>query len=351
MRFGFAVKVLGAGGLKDSDARRYQSNPHLKVSIEYLHAIFEYLDKNDLRMYRMSSGLAPYVTHPDLPQFHKQFEEAKDELAELGAVARRMNLRLSLHPSQYIVLNAADEEIARKSIADLVAQADILDGMGLDANAVVITHVGGVYGDKATSMQRWVERYKALPEHARARLILENDDVSYTAREVLWIHEQCGVRIVFDNLHHLVNHEPDSGGIAELMRAALATWPENQTPKIHYSSPRTEAMDEPRKTGKAAKMSNYGAAPDLRLHADYVNPFEFAYFVDTVHAGRDFDVMIEAKAKDLAALKLRRDLSRYVVGGVDEGGDWLKLVEPAARPKPVADLPAVVPDEDGPVPL
>ena len=95
----------------------------------------------------------------------------KDELAELGAVARRMNLRLSLHPSQYIVLNAADEEIARKSIADLVAQADILDGMGLDDNAVVITHVGGVYGDKATSMQRWVERYKALPEHARARLI------------------------------------------------------------------------------------------------------------------------------------------------------------------------------------
>ncbi len=87
-------------------------------------------------------------------------------------------------------------------------------------------------------------------------------------------------------------------------------------PKIHYSSPRTEAVGEPRRVGKAAKMQSYGGPPDLRLHSDYVNPFEFLYFLKTVDAQRDFDVMIEAKAKDLAALKLRKDIAQIGIGAI-----------------------------------
>ena len=99
-------------------------------------------------MYRMSSDFAPYLTHPDMPQFHNQLEEAQDELAELGALARAYDIRLSLHPSQYILLNALDEEVARKSVMDLNAQARILDALGCGPEAVVVTHVGGVYGDR-----------------------------------------------------------------------------------------------------------------------------------------------------------------------------------------------------------
>ncbi len=93
----------------------------------------------------------------------------------------------------------------------------------------------------------------------------------------------------------------------------LATWPADQTPKIHYSSPRTEAMEAPRKAGKSGSMATYGAAPNLRLHADYVNPFEFAYFLEKAEGLRPFDVMVESKAKDLAVLKLRADLARLGV--------------------------------------
>ena len=313
MRIGFAVKVLGEGGIKECDMRRAQNNPHLKCSIEMLTEVFHYCDRNDLRMYRMSSDLAPYLTHPDLPQFHSQLEEAEAELAELGALARRYDLRLSLHPSQYIVLNALDEDIAEKSRRDLVAQGAILDRMGLGPNAVVVTHVGGAYGDKQAGIERFARRYDALPEATRRRLVVENDDVTYSIADALQVSRLCGIRVIFDNLHHFCNNAPDADRptIREVLHDVFATWPADHTPKIHYSSPRTESMEGARKSGKSGKMETYTTAPDLRLHSDYINPFEFMYFLQKAEGLRDFDVMVESKAKDLAVLKLRKDLAKY----------------------------------------
>ena len=85
MRLGFAVKVAGRDDLPSNDARRFQNNPHLRVSIGYLRNIFAHLRDINVSMYRMSSDIAPYHTHPDLPQFHRQVEECADELAQLGA--------------------------------------------------------------------------------------------------------------------------------------------------------------------------------------------------------------------------------------------------------------------------
>src|SRR5690242_11196366 len=120
MRLGFAVKVLGKAGLKSNDARRWQNEPHLRTSIEYAHAIFDYLRDVKISMYRLSSDFAPYLTHPDLPQFHKQLDEAKSELEALGKRARAMNLRLSFHPSQYIVLNAPNPALVATSSRDFL---------------------------------------------------------------------------------------------------------------------------------------------------------------------------------------------------------------------------------------
>ncbi|MEI2689577.1 MAG: hypothetical protein V9H69_07615 [Anaerolineae bacterium] len=107
MRLGFAVKVIGQAGLKEHDSRRWQNNPHLSVSLVYLRDIFEYLRRERITMYRMSSDLAPYLTHPELTQFHGQLDECAAELAAMGQLAREIGLRLSLHPSQYVVLNVA----------------------------------------------------------------------------------------------------------------------------------------------------------------------------------------------------------------------------------------------------
>lgn len=99
MGLGFAVKVLGKEGLKSNDSRRWQSDPRLSVSIGYLHRIFDYLQESGITMYRISSEIAPYITHPDFPQFHRQLDECEEELACLGLRARELGLRLSMHPS------------------------------------------------------------------------------------------------------------------------------------------------------------------------------------------------------------------------------------------------------------
>ena len=324
MRLGFAVKALGAGGniatitegegLPSNDARRWQSGPHVRQSIAYVREIFHYLHKVDIHMYRMSSDFAPYLTHPDLPQFHRQLDEAADELADLGALARDYDIRLSLHPSQYILLNAQDEDVARKSIADLNAQAQILDALGCGPEGVVVTHVGGVYDNRAESLTRFIRRYGALPEGTRRRLVVENDDVSYSVTEVLHIHRETGCPVVFDNLHHFCRN-PEGLPMREAFRAALATWPEGVTPKIHYSSPSTdfERLTEKQKgnSGRARSVLKL-RAPRTKAHADFISPLEFVLFWDIVGADavRPFDIMLEAKAKDIALLRLRRELAK-----------------------------------------
>ncbi len=129
-RVGFAVKVLGEGGLPSHDARRWQSEPHLRVSLENLEAILDYLDRNDIRMYRMVTQLAPYASHPELPQFHGQIEECADELAALGARARELDIRLSTHPGQYTVLNSEREDVVDAAIAELEVQGALFEAMG-----------------------------------------------------------------------------------------------------------------------------------------------------------------------------------------------------------------------------
>jgi hypothetical protein len=122
-KLGFPVKVMGRDDLKSNDARRFASDPHLKVSLGYLDAILDHLDRHDIRMYRMSSDIAPYATHPDMPQFHGMVRESAAELAAFGAKAKHLGIRLSFHPSQFIVLNSPDPKLVAKSIADLVSQA------------------------------------------------------------------------------------------------------------------------------------------------------------------------------------------------------------------------------------
>ena len=195
MRLGFAVKVLGREGLKSNDARRWQNAPHLRVSVEYAHAIFDYLDETKISMYRMSSDFAPYLTHPEMPQFHNQLEEARDELAALGKRANEMNLRLSFHPSQYILLNSPGEKLTQNSMHDIDVQARMLDIMGQNDDGVVVTHVGGVYDDRDAARARFIERFQRLPEAARRRVVLENDDKSWGVDDVLRIHEATGVRL------------------------------------------------------------------------------------------------------------------------------------------------------------
>ncbi|ONF95682.1 UV DNA damage repair endonuclease UvsE [Sphingomonas jeddahensis] len=334
LRLGFPVKVMGKPGLKSGDTRRWQNNPHLKHSLELLDEVLEYLKSEKLDMYRLSSDIAPYATHPDMPQFHNMVAESDAELRAFGAKARGYDIRLSFHPSQYVLLNAPNPELTRKSIWDLSSQAEMLDRMELNDEAVMITHVGGVYDDHEASRARWIAGWEQCPEHVRRRLVLENDDIRFSAADVLWIHERTGVRCVFDYQHFWCLN-PERLDMRETLEKFLATWPAGVRPKIHFSSPRTELREIKQKitpkqraaaqagTAKAkkgellkapvkatARVKTVLRPPIWTGHADFTNPFEFATFMRMAE-GLFFDVMMEGKSKDLSLLRLRPDLLRF----------------------------------------
>lgn len=310
LRLGFPVKVLGAPNMKTSDARRWQSGPHLRVSLEYLDAVLDYLAENDIRMYRMSSDIAPYATHPDLAAFHNQVAECRDDLAAFGQRARRLDIRLSFHPSQFVVINSPDAQLRAKSIWDLTSQADMLDCMGLDDEAVMVIHVGGAYDDPQASIDRWCRTWEAeLPEPVRRRLVLEHDDLRFSAADVLRIHRRTGVRLVFD-YQHFCCLNPERLALRATLEQFLKSWPSGIRPKIHYSSPRTEMREVTRKNRKTGKKQTVLQPPVWTGHAAFNNPFEFIGFMRAL-PDFDFDIMLEAKAKDLALLRLRQDILRF----------------------------------------
>lgn len=293
-RLGFAVKVLGNGGLKTSDTRRWQNAPHLRRSIELLHAVFDYLDEIDVRVYRMSSSTVPYGTFADQPglDYRRQIGECDAELDELGAKAREHGLRLSTHPGQYTVMNAIDREIADKSLLDLEQDALLLDALHCGPEAVVVIHVGGLYGDRESGLDRWERAYERLSERAQRRLVVEHDETAYTLEDVLELHRRTGVRVVYD-LHHDRCNRSDA-----TLDDAYATWPDEVRPKVHLSSPRTEL-----------RVTKSGLrTPLLDQHADFATPWDATALL--ADALGPVDVMVEAKAKDLAVLWLRTSLAR-----------------------------------------
>ncbi len=298
-RLGFAVKVLGVDGMRVADGRRWRSGPHLRRSLELLASVFDYLDRIDVRVYRLSSQTIPYGTHPVLRafDFRHQLDDAADELEALAARARELGLRLSTHPGQYTVLNARDPAIVELALAEVEQSAALLDRLGAGLEGTVVVHVGGEYGNRAEALDRWELAWGRLSDGARARLALENDERSFSTHDVLGLHERTGVRVVLDIHHHRIHPGSAAMSIQDALVAAFATWPPGVRPKVHLSSART--MLE-------ARTSSKTSFPPLRNHADVVLPWDLDAVVTAAPA--PVDVMLEAKAKDLALLELRRTL-------------------------------------------
>ncbi|MEM7532051.1 MAG: UV DNA damage repair endonuclease UvsE [Chloroflexota bacterium] len=307
---GFPVNIKGAP-IRSHDSRRWQNQPHLTVSLAYVRDIFEYLHSQSIRFYRLSGQLAPYLTHPDMPQFHRQLDESSTELATIGDLARAYRIRLSLHPAFYVQLSSPDPTRVERSCKELNMAAHLLDEMGMDDNAVLLIHVGGLYDDRQASLERFVRHWETLPNATQCRLAVEHDDRRFSLQDVLWLHKQTGIRVVFDVLHHYcLNHCGRT--VTEGLMASLATWPATQKPKIHVSSPRT-AVRTTRRSHANGAVKTHLQLPLANQHSDFIDPFFFINFMRTAQqqTSPPFDIMLEAKAKDLALLHLRTELHRF----------------------------------------
>lgn len=294
-RLGFAAKILGAP-IKTSDNRRPQSGPHLRHSLAMLHEVLDYMALHELTMFRLPGNVCPYGTAPKYPElrWERQFAEAEAELAAAREHVQRSGVRLSFHPGQYTVLNSPTAAVVDAAREELALQCALLDALGAGPEAVVLIHAGGVYDDRPAARERLLREIDALPTHVRRRFCLENDDVSWPAADVLSICRAAGVPMIFDFHHHDALNHGESW--EEMLAGALATWPQGVRAKTHFSSPR-DPLAPPR-------------SRDFKAHADHVDAGRVAEVLDRsalLDLGH-FDLMLEAKAKDLAALALREAL-------------------------------------------
>ncbi|HSH40198.1 MAG TPA: hypothetical protein VK993_15600 [Chthoniobacterales bacterium] len=281
------------------------------MSLAHLRDVFAYLAAIDVSFYRLASDLAPFGTHPDLPHFHDQLDQCNNELASVGKLAREQGLRLTFHAPLHVQLASLDAVVVQRSRLELELLTALLDRMGLDEDCVIVVHVGGIGGSVEGALARWTAAFEALPDPVRRRLVLEHEDDGASLGVALRIHAASSVPLVFDYLHFCLNN-PEHWDVAEGLAVALATWPHNRIPKMHFSSQRTELRAVERPDPGHGRLHWTLAPPRPGHHADFLNPWEFGSFVQAAAGVRDFDVMLEAKASDLALLRLRCDLKRYV---------------------------------------
>lgn len=286
MSIGYACKTVAATGTgQKSLVRQYATEARLHEvmagNIEALDKVMDYLDSNDIRLFRISSDIIPFGSSP-VNTIHWQ-RQYSGQLAAVGRKALARGIRLSMHPGQYTVLNSPDEGVVCRAMEDLQYHCDFLDSLGLPASHKIILHVGGVYGEREAAVNRFVQASRQLPQGIKKRLVIENDDRCYTVEEVLAISRQTGLPAVFDNLHHQLNPPPTQKSDREWIDLCGQSWrPEDGKQKIHYS--------------QQAAGGKAGA------HSATVAVAEFAAYYHQINGGR-LDVMLEVKDKNRSAVK------------------------------------------------
>jgi UV DNA damage endonuclease len=258
----------------------------IATNLACLKQILEWNADHGLLFFRISSDLVPFASHPICTLFWQDL--FRGEFSEIGFIIRREGIRISMHPDQFIVLNARDPAVVRRSIAELSYHAEVLDLMGLDFSAKIQLHIGGLYGDKERSMKRFVEQYRKLDQDICRRLVIEHDEKRYSAADCLEIHQITGVPVVFDLFHHTCFNQGET--VREIISTVGETWSEDDgAPMVDYSSQHP--------------FKRQGS------HADHIDPVDFRKFLENSKPF-DFDLMLEIKDKEESAL-IAAGIARY----------------------------------------
>ena len=236
-----------------------------------------------LPLFRIGQGLIPFASHPAFP--YDWEDEHGDDLREIGVLARSLGVRLSMHPGQFINPGSPNPDTAERSLAELRYATRVFDLLGAD-DAVLVLHLGGAYDDRPAAAARFVEALR--PQAGILRyLALENDERVWTVAEISQTARALGIPAIADNLHHRLN--PGGLTLGEALDLALPTWETRGVrPKIHLSS-----QDPSKRPG---------------AHAYSVEPEDWEAVLEAL-GGRETDVMVEAKGKELAALGVGRERS------------------------------------------
>ncbi len=259
-------------------------------NLDCLFQILQYNAQNSLLFFRISSDLVPFASHPVCTfdwagHFRGQFRK-------VGGFIKEFDMRISMHPDQFVIINSLKDDVVERSVRELEYHCTMLDKMALDSTAKIQVHVGGVYGDKRSAIDRFIERYSSLSKSLKSRLVIENDDRSYSLKDCLLVHEKIGIPIIFDAFHHQCLNNGET--LRQGLQLSASTWQESDgIPMVDYSS-----QQRGQRPGSHAKTLNT------------------ALFKKFLHESRgfDFDLMLEIKDKETSALKALKILREYQNG-------------------------------------
>ncbi len=266
------------------------------ANADALLASLQFCADHGIGCFRINSQVLPLKTHPECGYAVDDLPEA-DEIVRrfktCGRFVKKHHLRTCFHPDQFVVLNSARPDVVDKSVTELEYQSEVAEWVGAD---VVNIHGGGAFGDKQKALAEFARNLKRLSQRARSCLTVENDDRTYTPADLLPLCRAEGIPLVYDVHHHRCNR--DGLSIEEATVHAIATW--NREPVFHISSP-IEGWKRPR--------------PER--HHDFIDVKDFP------NCWRELDltVEVEAKAKEVAVLKLMKQVAErwfvYIVRCVD----------------------------------
>ncbi len=279
-----------ANGLKHSDYKIIRkanlTDEKVKDIISYnldsLENIINYNIKNNIKLFRISSDLIPFGSSPvNKINWESIF---RDKFKVIADKIKFGNIRVSMHPGQYTVLNSPNDEVVKRAIADLDYHAKILELLETDFSSKLVLHIGGIYGDKDSAIKRFIKNFSRLSDNVRKRLVIENDDRSFNILDVLKIGEQINIPVIFDNLHHEINPPQIKKTDHEWINLCKLTFKsEDGRQKIHYSQ--------------------QDVSKQIGAHSKTINPEKFLTWFKTINS-ENIDIMLEVKDKNISAIKI-----------------------------------------------
>lgn len=280
----------------------------MKQNIESTKCLIEKVGNYDpyLRMVRLSSDILPVYTEPNWRYFWQLSDVrqyAERQFAEVGKVARDKDVRLSFHPGQFTVLASDNPNIVTKSIEEFEYHADMVRWMGygqLFQDFKINVHIAGRRGPAGIR-----EAYKKLSPEAKNCITIENEENTWGLDECLSLSDI--MPIVLDIHHHYIREGEYIEVTDDRVKQVLDSW-RGLRPTLHYSQSREDLLDPTLHIKRPIMSLLLGQGfkkQKLRAHSDFMWNQEvnnWAYdFWDC------FDVMVEAKAKNLASYKLYED--------------------------------------------
>lgn len=247
-------------------------------------------DRYGIKFMRLSSEMFPFASHEEYG--YKLAPFAAEALAEAGKVVEELGHRVTTHPGQFTQLGSPRKVVVDNAMRDLDYHDEMLSLLQLppqqDRDAVMILHMGGTFGSKSETLDRFRENYARCSASVKNRLVLENDDVSWSVHDLLPVCEELNIPMVLDFHHHNIVFDETqiregTKDIIDLFPRILATWKrKNITPKMHYSEPTASAITPRQRRKHSPRVATLPPCPP------------------------DMDLMIEAKDKEQAVFELMR---------------------------------------------